>query len=100
MLNKGMLKNADGTPMKKEDFRIILKSELIINSPTAVLSGLPDELKSAIRTAFVEAASKDNAAFQKLSDGKNRPFQPIDNAAYDDTIKLIQFVDRLRKKSS
>ena len=100
MLNKGMLKNPDGSPMKKEDFRIILKSELIINSPTAMLSGLPEELKSAIRTTYLEAAAKDNAAFVRLSDGKNQPFQPIDNAAYDDTIKLIQFVDKLRKKSS
>jgi phosphonate transport system substrate-binding protein len=100
MLNKGMLKNPDGSPMKKEDFRIILKSELIINSPTAMLSSLPEQLKAAIRTAFVEAATKDKAAFARLSDGKNQPFQPIDNAAYDDTIKLIQFVDRLRNKSS
>ena len=100
MLNKGMLKNPDGSPMKKEDFRIILKSELIINSPTAMLSGLPEELKSAIRTTYLEAAAKDNAAFARLSDGKNQPFHPIDNAAYDDTIKLIQFVDKLRKKSS
>jgi phosphonate transport system substrate-binding protein len=100
MLNKGMLKNQDGSPMKKEDFRIILKSELINNSPTAMLSGLPEELKSAIRTTYLEAAAKDNAAFARLSDGKNQPFQPIDNAAYDDTIKLIQFVDKLRKKSS
>ena len=99
MLNKGMLKNPDGSPMKKGDFRIILKSELIINSPTAMLSGLPEELKSAIRTTYLEAAAKDNAAFARLSDGKNQPFQPIDNAAYDDTIKLIQF-DKLRKKSS
>jgi phosphonate transport system substrate-binding protein len=30
MLTKGMLKNADGTPMKKDDFRVILKSDLII----------------------------------------------------------------------
>ena len=100
MLNKGMLKNPDGSPKKKEDFRIILKSELIINSPTAMLSGLPEELKSAIRTTYLEAAAKDKAAFVRLSDGKNQPFQPIDNAAYDDTIKLIQFVDKLRKKSS
>ena len=100
MLTKGMLKNADGTPMKKDDFRIILKSELIINSPTAMLSSLPDNLKSAIRIAFLEAATKDKTGFQKLPDGKNQPFQPIDNAAYDDTIKLIQFVDRLRKKNS
>ena len=99
MLTKGMLKNPDGSPMKKEDFRIVLKSELIINSPTAVLTNLPPELKAAIRTAFLEAATKDQAAFQRLSDGKNQPFQPIDTAAYDDTIKLIQFVDRLRKKS-
>jgi phosphonate transport system substrate-binding protein len=100
MLNKGMLKNPDGSPMKKEDFRIVLKSELIINSPTAMLSSLPPELKSAISTAFLEAATNDKAAFDRLSDGKNQPWQPIDNAAYDDTIRLIQFVDRLRKKSS
>jgi phosphonate transport system substrate-binding protein len=100
MLNKGMLKNPDGSSMKKEDFRIILKSELIINSPTAMLSNLPEDLKSVVRMAFLEAAAKDKTTFAKLSDGKNQPFQPIDNAAYDDAIKLIQFVDRLRKKSS
>jgi phosphonate transport system substrate-binding protein len=100
MLKKGMLKNPDGSPMNKEDFRIIVKSELILNPPTAMLSSLPPELIAAIRTAFLEAATKDKTAFDRLSDGKNRPWQPIDNAAYDETIKLIQFVDRLRKKSS
>ena len=100
MLKKGMLKNADGLPMSKEDFRIVLKSELIINSPTAMLSSLPPELTAAIRTAFLEAAAKDKTAFDRLSDGKSQPWQPIDNAAYDETIRLIQFVDRLRKKSS
>src|SRR5690348_1092716 len=81
MLNKGMLKNADGSPMKKEDFRIVLKSELIINSPTAMSSSLPPELKGAIRTAFLEAAAKDKAAFDRLSDGKNQRWQPTDNSA-------------------
>src|ERR1700747_3050750 len=69
MLNKGMLKNPDGSPMKKDDCRIVLKSELIINSPTAMSSSLPPELKSAVRTAFLEAAAKDKAAFDRLSDG-------------------------------
>ena len=100
MLSKGMLKNADGTPMKKEDFRIILTTDLIINSPTAVLTSLPDDLKAAIKKAFLEAPTKDKAAFDRLSDGKDQPWQPIDNAAYDDTIKLIQFVDALRKRST
>src|SRR6516225_3417397 len=48
MLNKGMLKNADGSPMTKDDFRVILKSDIIINSPYAYLSDLPDDLKAAI----------------------------------------------------
>ena len=100
MLNKGMLKKPDGTVLTKNDFRIILKSDLIINSPTALLSDLPPDLKRAITQAYLDAPTKDKAAFDKLSDGKNLPWQPTDNAAYDATIQLIQFVDALRKKSS
>jgi phosphonate transport system substrate-binding protein len=98
MLNKGMVKDSSGKPMTKDDFRIIVKSSLIINSPTAYLDSLPADLKAAIRTAFLDAAKNDKAAFNKLSDGKNQPWQPIDNAAYGDTIKLMRFVDRLRKQ--
>jgi len=100
MLNKGMVKNADGSPMKKEDFRIIVKSDLIINSPYAYLSDLPDDMKAAIKQAFLDAAQKDPEAFKKLSDGKNRPWEPIANKDYDKTIELIKFVDSLRKKNS
>ncbi len=100
MLNKGMLKNADGSPMTKDDFRIILKSDLIINSPYAYLSDLPDDLKAAIAKAFLDAATKDKDAFASLSDGKNRPWEPIANADYDKTIELVKFVDELRKKKS
>ncbi len=100
MIAKGMVKAADGTPMKKEDFRIILKSDLIINSPTALLSDMPAELKAAIKAAFLQAHVKDKPAFDRLSDGKNRPWEAIDNTAYDDTIKLIQFVDQLRKRNA
>lgn len=99
MLSKGMVKNASGTIMKKEDFRIILKTDLIINSPTAMLTSLPAPMKAKIKDAFLNAATNDKAAFEKLSDGKNKPWQTTDNAAYDDTIKLIQFVDALRKKA-
>ena len=100
MLSKGMVKNADGTPMKKEDFRIVVKSDLIINSPYAYLTELPDDLKAAIRKAFFDAAKNDKAMFDKLSDGKNRPWEPVTNADYDKTIELITFVDNLRKKAS
>ena len=99
MLTKDMIKDADGKPAKVDDFRIILKSDLIINSPTAYLDSLPEDLKAAIRTAYLDAAKNDKAAFDKLSDGKNQPWQVTDNAAYDDTIKLITFVDKLRKQN-
>jgi phosphonate transport system substrate-binding protein len=97
MLNKHMLKNADGSEMKKDDFRVILKSDLIINSPYAYLAALPEDLKGAIRQAFFDAATKDKEAFAKLSDGKNLPWQKVENKDYDATIKLIKFVDSLKK---
>ncbi len=100
MLNKGMLKNADGSPMKKDDFRIILTSPMIINSPYAYLSDLPEDLKTAIREAFLNAAAKDKADYDRLSDGKNLPWQPVANADYDKTIELVRFVDGLRKNKS
>ena len=99
MLNKGMVKRADGKPAALDDFRIVLKSDLIVNGPTAYLDALPDDLKAAIRTTWLDAAKNDKAAFDRLSDGKNEPFQATDNAAYGDTVKLITFVDRLRKQN-
>jgi phosphonate transport system substrate-binding protein len=100
MLNKGMLKNADGSPMTRDDFRIVLKSELIINSPYAYLSDLPDDLKKTIAQAFLDAAEKDKDAFARLSDGKNRPWQPVADADYDRTVELVKFVDSMRKTKS
>jgi phosphonate transport system substrate-binding protein len=100
MLNKGMVKASDGTLLKKEDFRIVLKSDLIINPLYAYLSDLPEDMKAAIKAAFLDASTKDKAAFAKLSDGKNRPWEAISNDDYNKTIELITFVDRLRKRKA
>ena len=100
MINKGMVRDTSGKPMTLDDFRIVMKSDLIINSPTAYLASLPADLRKAIRQAFLDAPKKAPEAFSKLSDGKNKPWEPIDNAAYDDTIKLIQFVDKLKKQNA
>jgi len=100
MLHKGMLKNADGTPMKKDDFRIIHKSPQIINGPYAYNSDLPDDLKAAIAKAFTEAPAKDKVAFDRLSDGQKKGFNPATTKDWDGTIDLIKFVDNLRKKKA
>ena len=85
---------------KKEDFRIIYKSELIPNSPYAYLDSLPPDLKAAIWKAFQEAPTKDKAAFDKLSDGKDKEFIPTDAKYYEGVVELIKFIDSLRKQKS
>jgi phosphonate transport system substrate-binding protein len=100
MITKGMLKNADGSPMKYEDFRIIAKSDEITNGPYTVLGDMPADLKAAIAKAFLDAPTKDKAAFDKLSDGQRPAFAPMTTKDYDSYIDLIKFVDSLRKKSS
>ena len=100
MLTKAMLKNADGSPMKKDDFRIIHKSAPIINGPYAYNADLPEEAKQAIAKAFFDAPTKDKAAFDRLSDGQKKGFHPATTKDWDGTIDLIKFVDSLRKKAS
>ncbi|RJF77835.1 phosphonate ABC transporter substrate-binding protein [Rhodopseudomonas palustris] len=100
MLHKGMLKNADGSAMKKEDFRIVHKSAPIINGPYAYNSDLPEDLKAAIAKAFMDAPSKDKAAFDRLSDGQKKGFHAATTKDWDGTIELIKFVDALRKKKA
>ena len=97
MISKNMVKDNAGKALTKADFRIVVKSDLIINSPTAILTSLPEDLKTKIKDAFFAAPKKAPEAFAKLSDGKNLPWAPITNADYDDTIKLVRFVDSLRK---
>lgn len=100
MLNKGMLKNSDGTAMKKEDFRIIHKSAAILNGPYAVLTDMPADLKASIEKAFFDAPTKDKAAFDRLSDGQKQGFAQATTKDWNDTIELIKFVDSLRKKKA
>jgi phosphonate transport system substrate-binding protein len=85
---------------KKEDYRIIFKSGLLAGSPYAYLSGLPDDLKKAIKQAFVDAPTKDKAAFDRLSDGKDKEFVSVTHKDYEDTVEMIQYVNDMRKKRS
>ena len=61
---------------------------------------LPDDLKAAIKKAILDVAAKDPAAFDKIYEGKQKPFQSIDHKAYEPMVELIKFVDELRKKKT
>lgn len=86
--------------VKKDDFRIVYKSDLIPNSPYAYLASLPPDLKAAIVKAFNDAPTKAKAAFDKLSDGKDKEFVKVDAKYYEPVVELIKFVDQLRKQKS
>ncbi|OQW53132.1 MAG: phosphonate ABC transporter substrate-binding protein [Proteobacteria bacterium SG_bin9] len=92
MERKGMAKAAD--------FRIILKSDQIVNSPMAYLTDLPADLKAAIKKAVLEISTKDKATFDNIYQGKQMPFVEVDHKAYEPVVELIKFVDGLRKQKS
>jgi len=83
---------------KYDDFRIIFKSDQIVNSPMAYLTTLPEELRAAIRTAVFSMAEKDKAAFDRIYEGKGLPWQTTNNGEYQPIVELITFVDNLRRR--
>jgi phosphonate transport system substrate-binding protein len=93
-----LLRMARKNMAKAEDFRIIFKSDLIVNSPMAYLTALPDSLKAAIRAAVFEVATKDKTAFDKIYEGKQLPFVAVTHKDYEPVVELVKFVDDLRKK--
>jgi phosphonate transport system substrate-binding protein len=101
MISKGMLKNADGSAMKYEDFRIIAKSEVILNGPLAYLSDLPPDLKAKIADAFFNLRMIVKAAADKLYDGKldREGWAPAKTVDWNPVVDLVKFVDSLRRKN-
>ncbi|MBN9062608.1 MAG: phosphonate ABC transporter substrate-binding protein [Rhizobiales bacterium 65-9] len=85
--------------VKADDFRMIFKSDQIVNSPYAYLSDLPADLKAKIKGAVLNIDKKDKAAFDKIYEGKQGPLQAVTHEAYLPVVNLVKFVDTLRKKS-
>jgi phosphonate transport system substrate-binding protein len=97
--NESMLMRMERKNMAKySDFRMIFKSDMIVNSPVAMLSDMPDDLKAQIKDAFFNVAKNDPEAFQVLTDGEAQPWAPASNADYDVIVELNKFVDTLRKQ--
>jgi phosphonate transport system substrate-binding protein len=83
---------------KYSDFKIVFRSDMIVNSPIAYLKSLPDDLKSAIRAAVFGFAQKDPDGFKRVTDGQAQPWAPATHKDYEPVVELIKFVDSLRKK--
>jgi phosphonate transport system substrate-binding protein len=97
--NESMLRRMERKGMAKyDDFRIIFKSDMIVNSPVAMLSALPDDLKAKIKDAFFNVGKNDPEAFKVLTDGEAQVWAPTSHKDYEVRVQLNEFVDTLRKQ--
>ena len=71
---------------------------MIVNSPVAYLSDMPEDLKVMIRDAFYNVQKNDPEAFKVLTDGEAQPWAPTSHADYEVIVDLNKFVDTLRKQ--
>jgi phosphonate transport system substrate-binding protein len=85
--------------VKLEDFRIVFKSDEIVNSPTAVLNALGPDAIRAIQAAILAFPQKDPEGWRQFASGTQSPYRPITNEAYTPVIELNRFVDGLRRRS-
>jgi phosphonate transport system substrate-binding protein len=61
---------------------------------------MPADAKADIWSAFQAAPTKAKAAFDKLSDGKDKEYKAVDAKYYEPVVELIKFIDGLRKQKS
>ncbi len=98
--DSNLLRMATKGMVKADEFRLIDRSAKIPGGPVVMLASLPAGMKAAIRQAFIDAPVKDKAAFDKLSDGKDRGFAPVSHSDYQTIVELQSFIDELRKRRS
>jgi phosphonate transport system substrate-binding protein len=84
--------------VKQDDFKMVFKSDKIAGYPFVMLTSLPDDLKAAIRKAFLAMPTKDKAAFDMMFQGKSKGLVETKHSDFNSAIELQKFVDDLRKK--
>lgn len=92
MVNKGMV--------KKDDFRIVWKSEMLPGSPYAYLTSLPADLRKKIADAFLNMHVEAKPMLDKMEDGKTARFVAVSHKDYEGTVEMLKFIDELRRKRS
>ena len=82
--NESMLMRMERKKMAKyDDFRMIFKSDMIVNSPIAYLTDMPEDLRALIRDAFFNAEKNDPEAFKVLTDGEAQVWAPTSHKDYE-----------------
>lgn len=97
MISRGMVKDASGNTLSRDDFRILYTSDLLVEGPYSVLSSMPEEARNQIRQALLDMPTKNKAAFDALSDGEDLEFVSVSTQDFDPIVEMLKFNDTARK---
>lgn len=89
MESKGMI--------PKGQVRVIWKSPKLPESPWAIHTDLPADLRRDVRAALLALPSADPQAWKDLTDGKSKGLIEIAHADYEPIVRMIQATQRDRR---
>jgi phosphonate transport system substrate-binding protein len=89
MLSRGVL--------KKEDIRIIWKSDLIPNPVIAIRSDLPAQMKADIKSMFLNLHKDDPKVFREVARGESQGYKEVQHATYQIAVDLRQQMAKDRR---
>jgi phosphonate transport system substrate-binding protein len=87
----------DKAMIPKGQLRVIWKSPRLPESPWAIHTGLPLELRRDVRAAILALPAADPEAWQQITDGKNKGFQEVTHKDYEPIVRMIEANQRERR---
>jgi phosphonate transport system substrate-binding protein len=84
----------------KGRLRIIWKSPRLPESPWAIHTALPVELRRDVRAAILALPAADPEAWQQITDGKHKGFQEVTHKDYEPIVRMIEANQRERRGKS
>jgi phosphonate transport system substrate-binding protein len=77
--------------------RVVWKSPKLPESPWAIHTDLPSDLRLDVRTTLLGLPAGDPAAWRDLTDGKSTGLIPISHADYEPIVRMVQATQRDRR---
>ncbi len=77
--------------------RVVWKSPALPESPWAIHTDLPAELKTEVRAALMAFPAAEPAGWKALTDGKSKGLVEMRHADYEPVVRMIQANQKERR---
>jgi phosphonate transport system substrate-binding protein len=91
MWDKGMI--------PRNSVRVVWKSPQLPSSPLTVRTDMPEDLRIAVKQAFIRMKDLDKEAWPALGDGKLGGYREVSHADYEAMVRLVRDNQRARRAS-